>query len=346
VRIEAIKIEGRHALSQTALTPEDVVKLVRSENFTWIDIDISHTTEQALKDLLVGKLDFHPATAWDCYQPSPYHQPKMDEEQNYKFITFLYYEQAAGGELTVREINMYVSETYVISVHRHPCPEYQAAFKRMPRHITEYQARAILFLHHMLDVIIESFTPILRSIQQRSDELEIAVLRGQRRHMITMAPFKRHDEELTDMKQILRSRQALVMLRRTLNGEVAIVNQLINEYDYENAPEESEEIAIYFRDVADHIGKYLEIIEGEDRTTNHLMEIHTLITGHRTNEIVYVLTLISTIMLPLNLVVGFWGMNFEDLWFIRHEHGIWLVVLLMVAITVSLAVFFRSKDWI
>lgn len=346
MRIEAIRIEGRHALSQTALTAEDVVKLVRSENFTWIDIDISHTSEETLKELLVNKLDFHPATAWDCYQPSPYHQPKMDEEQNYKFITFLYYDQQTGGELIVREINIYVSETYVITVHRHPCPEYQAVFKRMPRHITEYQQRAILFLHHILDAIVDGFTPILRTIQQRSDELEITILRGQRQHLLTVPPFKRHEEELSDMKQILRSRQALVMLRRTLSGEVAIVNDLIKEYDYDNAPEASEEIAIYFRDVADHIGKYLEIIEGEDRTTNHLMEIHTLITSHRTNEIVYVLTIISTIMLPLNLVVGFWGMNFEDLWFIRHQHGVWIVVVLMLFISAGLIMFFRSKDWI
>lgn len=333
-------------MSQSALAPEDVVKLVRSENFTWIDIDISRTNEETLKDLLVNKLDFHPATAWDCYQPSPYHQPKMDEEQNYKFITFLYYEQQASGELTVREINTYVSETYVITVHRHPCQEIMAAFKRMPRHITEYQQRAILFLHHILDVIVDSFTPILRTIQQSSDELEISVLKGQRRHMLTVPPFKRHQEELSDMKQILRSRQALVMLRRTLSGEVSIVNELIKEYDYENAPEASEEIAIYFRDVADHIGKYLEIIEGEDRTSNHLMEIHTLITGHRTNEIVYVLTIMSTIMLPLNLVVGFWGMNFENLWLIHHGYGVVIVLLMMIGITVGLVLFFRSKDWI
>lgn len=346
MRIEAIRIEGRNALSQSALTSEDVVNLVRSENFTWIDIDISRTNEETLKDLLVNKLDFHPATAWDCYQPSPYHQPKMDEEQNYKFITFLYFEQQASGELTVREINTYVSETYVITVHRHPCQELLAAFKRLPRHITEYQQRAILFLHHILDVIVDSFTPILRTIQLRSDELEISVLKGQRRHMLTMPPFKRHEEELSEMKQILRSRQALVMLRRTLSGELSIVSELIKEFDYDNAPEASEEIAIYFRDVADHIGKYLEIIEGEDRTCNHLMEIHTLITGHRTNEIVYVLTIMSTIMLPLNLVVGFWGMNFENLWLTHNMYGVIVVVAMMLAISIGLVMFFRSKDWI
>jgi magnesium transporter len=148
------------------------------------------------------------------------------------------------------------------------------------------------------------------------------------------------------MRRILESRQALVMLRRTLAGEKAIVDQLVGEYDYEDAPEESEEIAIYYRDISDHIGKYLEIIESETGTLNHLMEVHTLITGHRTNEIVYVLTIISTVMLPLNLVVGFWGMNFENLWFAHHWAGIWIVVALMLTISGGLLWFFRSKDWI
>jgi magnesium transporter len=346
VRIEAVRIDGRQALSQGGLTADDVVQLVRSEEFTWIDIDISNTTERALTELLVDRLDFHPATVLDCYQPSAYHQPKMDEEQNYKFITFLYFEQQQNGALTVRELNVYVGETYAITVHRHPCEAYLAAFKQMPKHISEYQQRAILFLHHILDTVVDGFKPILHGIEQRGDELELAVLRGERRHLLIVPPFKRHHLELSDMRRILESRQALVMLRRTLAGEKAIVDQLVGEYDYEDAPEESEEIAIYYRDISDHIGKYLEIIESETGTLNHLMEVHTLITGHRTNEIVYVLTIISTVMLPLNLVVGFWGMNFENLWFAHHWAGIWIVVALMLTISGGLLWFFRSKDWI
>jgi Mg2+ and Co2+ transporter CorA len=76
------------------------------------------------------------------------------------------------------------------------------------------------------------------------------------------------------------------------------------------------------------------------------MEFHTLITGHRTNEIVCVLTIISTVTLPFNLVVGFWGMNFENLWLVHHPLGIWLVALLMVLISLALIIFSRAKDWI
>ena len=346
MKIEAIKIEGNRPISLTALHMKDVVELVKLESFAWIDIDISSATERGLMELLVERLDFHPATVQDCLQPTAYHQPKIDEEQEYKFITFLYYEQRPNSELAVRELNIYASDNYVITVHRHPCAELLAQFRKFPRHITEYEQRAVLFLQHIMDVVIDSYTRIMRELQQRSDQMEIAILEGRRRRMISLRILHRHEEELADMRQILRSRQAMVMLRRTLSGELRIVNQLISEYDFEGASEASEEIAIYFRDISDHIRKYLEIIESEDRSLNHLMEVHTLVTSYRTNEIIYLLTLVSTVLLPLNLIVGFFGMNFDNLWFSHHPLGIWMVSGFMLGLSALLFAFFRAKGWI
>ena len=121
---------------------------------------------------------------------------------------------------------------------------------------------------------------------------------------------------------------------------------MIAEYDFEGAPEESEEIGIYYGDIADHMRKYLEIIESQDRTMTHLMEIHHLVSGHRTSEIIYILTILSAVMLPLNLIVGFFGMNFDNLCFSHVTWGIWLVAGLMVGISVLLMWFFRAKGWI
>jgi magnesium transporter len=346
VRFEAVKIEGDQRILLSALHMKDVVELVKLEKFVWIDVDISSATERALYEFLVERLDFHPATVQDCLQPTSYHQPKIDEEQEYKFITFLYYEQRPNGELIVRELNIYASETYVITVHRHGCAELLAEFRKLPRHIEEYDQRAVLFLHHILDVVVDSYAKIMRDLQQKSDQMEISILQGRRRRMISLRIFHRHEDEMADMRQILLSRQSLVMLRRTLAGELRIINQLIGEYDFEGASEKSEEIAIYFRDIADHVRKYLEIIESEDRSLNHLMEVHTLVTSYRTNEIIYLLTLISTVMLPLNLIVGFFGMNFDNLWFAHHPLGIWLVFFSMILLSAGLFAFFRAKGWI
>jgi magnesium transporter len=347
VRIEAIKLEGDRAVSLSVLKTEDVVKLVRDEAFCWIDFEISRANRELMVDLLVNKLDFHPATVDDCFQPTPYHQPKLDEEQNYRFITFLYFDQRSVGEVTLHELNIYVGATFVLTIHRQAMPEYIAKFKKLPRHVTEYKERAVLFLHHVLDVITDGFAPILRSIQRSSDELEISILRSRGQRTVSLNPFRR-EEHLSDMRRILRSRQALVVLRRTISGEREIISELVSEFDYEGAPESSEEIAIYFRDIQDHMGKYLEILESEDRSLNHIMEMHHLVSNYRTNEIIIVLTIISVIMLPLNLIVGFFGMNFENMQlagYMQHP-GSWVVLGSLALISVLFYAYFRAKEWI
>ena len=346
MRVEAIKIEGNKPASLTGLNADDVLQLVRSEHFTWIDIQITDDRAADLGQLLVDRLDFHPATVSDCFARDGMHQPKMDTEQDYRFITFIYYEQKSSGKLNTRELHAYVGKNYVITVHRHNCEELLAQIRQFPRGITDYEQRAILFAHHVLDMIVDTFTNVIHEFSHRCDKLEISVLKVKKRRRTRFAMFRRPADHMSDMRGILRLRRSLVRLRRTLAEEEEIVDMLVDEYNYEGAPESSEEIVIYFRDISDHIGKYLETIEALDSSFNHLMEIHSLITSHRTNEIIYLLTIVSAIMLPLNLIVGFFGMNFDNLWLADNWWGIWAVTTIMVFIILSLFVFFRYKEWI
>ncbi len=322
-----------------------VEQLVNSEVFTWIDIHISKADTEQFKQLMIDGLDFHPKTVEDCLEPTTHLQAKMDEEQEYKFISFLYYEGNPRDKLYVRELNMYFSRTYVITVHTHNIENFLQMFRKPPRHIVEYRERAVLFLHHIIDMLTDSYTATLRQIQSYTDELEFEVFDA-KRPRLQANPFSRKRDSSTDMKFILRSRQSLVMMRRTLSSESSLLNQIIREYNYDGAPESSEEIAIYFSDIRDHVLNYLEIIESEDRSLNHVMEVHSLITGYQTNEKLYILTIMSTLMLPLTLITGFWGMNFDNLWLSGSPLGLYGVVGLMAMVTVSLIVFFRSRNWI
>lgn len=345
MRIEAVKFEGLQPVNVSVLKTDDVVALVQSEPFTWVDIDISRTSEETLRELLVSKLDFHPATVEDCFSQTPYHQPKIDEEPAYKFITFIYFEQVPGEELAVRELNLFLGSNYVITVHRHALGPVLTAVRKMPRHIIENESHAVLFAHHVLDVLADTFLGILKEIQRTVDELELSVLRSRTQRMISLNPFRR-EEHLTDMRRILRSRQSIVMLRKTLATARGIIDKLIEDYDYEGTTEASQEIAIYFRDIHDHMGKYLEIVESEDGALTHLMEVQHLVSNYRTNEIIVVLTVLSAIMLPLNLIVGFFGMNFDQFHFYHTAWGIWVVSLSMVGLSAGLIAYFRAKGWL
>lgn len=340
-----MKLEGEDLVILPDLPVGMVDQLVNSEVFTWIDIHISKSDTEQFKQLMIDELDFHPKTVEDCLEHAGHLQAKMDEEQEYKFISFLYFEGNPRDRMAIREINLYFSRTYVITVHTHNIDGFLEMFRNPPRHIVEYRERAILFLHHIIDMLVDSFTPVLRHIQSYTDELEFEVFDA-KRPRLRANPFSKRKDSSTDMKFILRSRQSLVMMRRTLSSESSLLNQIIREYNYDGAPESAEEIAIYFSDIRDHVLNYLEIIESEDRSLNHVMEVHSLITGHQTNEKLYILTIMSTLMLPLTLITGFWGMNFDNLWMAGSPYGLYGVVGLMALVTISLIAFFRSRNWI
>jgi magnesium transporter len=346
VHIEALRIVGDSVERLSGIDVDAAVALVQSDEFVWLDLNISDANYARLYKLLVERLEFHPATYSDCVQPTPFHQPKLDEDHDYRFISFIYYAGTIDSGLTPRELNIYAGQTYVITVHREPLPTLFNVLAALPPHIVRYEEKNVLFLQHVLDVMIDSYQPILATLEQRCDELELAVLSEQPAGRQERARKIGVREQLADMRHILRSRQALVLLRRTLSAEQGILQRLVGEYDFDGADETSLEIAIYFRDVADHVAKYLVIIETEERSLNHMMEVHHLITNNRTNEIIYILTIMSTIMLPLNLIVGFFGMNHDDLWLIHHPHGVWIVAGIMLAVTLVLIYYFRTRRWI
>lgn len=346
MHIEAMRLNGTDIERLTGIDVEAAVALIQSDEFTWVDLNIADANYSRLQKLLIERLGFHPATFDDCIQPTPFHQPKLDEEHDYRFISFIYYTGSIDNELEPRELNIYAGRNYVITVHREAMPELFAQFNRFPPHILRYEEKDVLFLQHVLDMIIDGYRGILKSIEQRCDELELAVLSeqpaGKRNHPGSTGVR----EQLQDMRHILRCRQALVLLRRTLSAEQGILHHLVSEFSGEDAPAANLEIAIYFRDVVDHVSKYLQIIETEERSLNHMMEVHALITNNRTNEIIYILTLMSAIMLPLNFIVGFFGMNHTNLWLIHNPEGIWIVTLGMVLVSAGLLYYFKTRRWI
>ena len=205
MRIEAVKLEGENQVILPDLPVATVEQLVKSEVFTWIDIRINKNDTENFKQLMIDKLDFHPKTVEDCLEPTTHLQAKMDEEQEYKFISFLYYEGNPRENLVVRELNIYFSRTYVITIHTHNIENYAQQFRNPPRHIVEYRERAVLFLHHIIDMLTDSYTATLKEIQNYTDELEFEVF-SSKKSRFKANPFSKRRDRATEMRCILRSR--------------------------------------------------------------------------------------------------------------------------------------------
>ena len=155
-----------------------------------------------------------------------------------------------------------------------------------------------------------------------------------------------------DWPLLLDARNALHQLEDTCEDQRAAIQEWIDALDeWPEAPDatarrEHELLRVRSRDVQEHIERVLSHVRRLEQSAENAVQMHFSALSHRTNAIMRTLTVLTAILLPLNLITGFFGMNFESLPFIHSGAGWWLVSLLMAIVATGLVLFFRSKRYL
>ena len=145
-----------------------------------------------------------------------------------------------------------------------------------------------------------------------------------------------------ELRKIHELKHTLISLKRELWPTRESLNQLVKE----DSPLISEKVRFYFRDCYDHIMQTLEITESLKELTTELLNIYLSVQGNKLNEIMKVLTIISTIFIPLSFLVGLYGMNFVYIPELNFKFSYFILIGVMVIITLSMFLWFRKKGWI
>ena len=151
---------------------------------------------------------------------------------------------------------------------------------------------------------------------------------------------------------MLEARNALHMLEDTCEDQRAAVTEWIDALDeWPDLPDaaaqrERELLRVRSRDVLEHIERVLTHVRRLENSVETAVQMHFSAQSHRTNDIMRTLTVLTAIFLPLNLVTGFFGMNFDNLPFIHDVRGFWIVTALLGSIGAGLAVFFWRKRYL
>jgi len=102
----------------------------------------------------------------------------------------------------------------------------------------------------------------------------------------------------------------------------------------------------FFRDVHDHLLRVTDLSESYREFVSGLVEIHFSVVANRTNEVMKTLAVVSAIILPLSLIAGIYGMNFENIPELRTRYGYFAVLGLMGFLTLALLIYFKRRGWI
>lgn len=203
-----------------------------------------------------------------------------------------------------------------------------ATLKYLQRH-EESAGRGPDYLFHiMLDAMVDEYAPVVEWVAGQLDRLEARIFTHPTRKLIA---------------RILRLKRVVTGMRKTLIIEREVLARLIRgEFRLVDERE-----VVYYRNVYDHLVRYTELIEAAREMVSDLGETHLAAVSNRINEVMKVLAMISTVILPMTLVSGIYGMNFhQGMPELDWEYGYPFALSLMAAVGVASFAFFRWRKWI
>ncbi|KQW38737.1 magnesium transporter CorA family protein [Rhizobacter sp. Root404] len=190
----------------------------------------------------------------------------------------------------------------------------------------------------MVNYMVDSYLELRRLLTRQLDQLQ--------QELFGPSP------EQSSWKLLLDSRNGLHLLEDTCEDQRAAITEWIDALD-ELPPDgnaavlrERELLRVRSRDVLEHIERVLVHVRRLESSAENAVQMHFSAQSNRTNEIMRTLTVLTAIFLPLNLVTGFFGMNFDTLPGIHSPRAFWITFSVMLALGVGLSVYFWRKRYL
>jgi magnesium transporter len=273
-----------------ALDRAQVEQLLGRDEFFWLDLERPSPDDLAALAELFG---FHPLALEDTEKFGQ--RPKLDSFGQYAFVVF-YGARHEQRSIALTELHLFLSGSYVISIHREPCAE----LDELRGILEDDPERGEQFvLYKIFDALTDSFFPVLASMDEKIDEIE---------DRIVLQPT---DEQL---QEIFGLKRDLITLRRVVTPQRDLFARAID--DITTLPGLEPSKRDYFRDVYDHLIRISDQIDTYRDLLTSAMDVYLSTVSNRLNQVMKQLTIIATIFLPLAFVTGFFGQNFA--WLVRH----------------------------
>jgi len=316
---------GDGSFRQTDSIVECVKALRQPDSLAWLDLD---EPDEWTLALMGEAFEFHPLAVEDCLHGEQ--RVRIDPYGDYFFMVIYVPTREDGeGPLQSRELALFCSARYIVTVHHQPIEKLASLLQRCRRDPATFLSRGMDHLLYLIvDSAVDQYGPILERLEEETTELEDRALDD---------PSPEVLERLTGIKS------ELLQIRRFLGPVRDVVAQLARgEFGFVGP-----QMQLYFRDILDHLTRTIEMIEVYRDLVSGARDIYLSSMSQRLNEVMKVLTIFATIMLPLSLVTGIYGMNIEHLWPPTDRPWSFPVVLgILAAIAIGLLYFFRRRRWI
>lgn len=307
-----------------AKTPEECTTLKGKANVCWVNVIGIHEGEIIER---IGQIfNLHPLLLEDIMNTDQ--RPKMESYDDYLFVVLkiLFYDEMEKTT-AMEQISIVLGTNYVLSFQERE----NNIFDPLLEHLKNGKGRirkmgADYLVYSLIDMIIDNYFLILEKLGDLVDNLEVQLVASPKRETL---------------KSIQKLKKEMIFLRRS----VWPLREVINSMERGESSLIQSSTYVYLRDIYDHTIQAIDTIETYRDMLSGMLDIYLSSVSYKLNEIMKVLTVVSTIFIPLTFIVGLYGMNFQFMPELKSPWGYPAVLLLMVIVSLSMLYYFKKKKW-
>jgi magnesium transporter len=323
MKILSIKLHPTNFEIDTLSSFDNLQWAIKGNTILWLDV--SEYSEIADLRVLEKNFGLHPLALDDCVHVRQ--RPKIDDYKENLFLICRTLSQREKQYTEGHQIGIFKGKNYLITIHKESIPQLNRVIEEITRKPELVERSSSFLLYRILDGVVDDFEDAVRTVEEMECVVGTEVLKD--------------PPPANVLDSIYTNRSNLLLLGRFLKPQSHVLHHLAKgDYQLVNIQAEP-----FFRDTYDHTLRTIERIDSLIDMNMGSLNIYSSSTSTRMNQVIKLLTVISTIGVPLTVLVGWFGMNIEMVgteWPLGFE----IVLLMLIGLISVTILIFRRRGWL
>ena len=322
IKITLIEFNETEFIEEVFYDLSDCIMHVKPNMIKWINVEGVHNTALIEK---IGKIyDIHPLTLEDIVHIDQ--RPKFEDFDNYvlAILKMINYD----SEVISEQLSIVLLENTVISFQE---PQGGDAFDIIRNRLRQCKGRvrklgADYLFYALIDAVVDCYFTVIEKIGDKVEEIEVEIM---------------NEPKKESLNHLYRMKREIIFLRKQVWPLRDMIANLIRSETKFITPNTQ----LFLRDVQDHSTRIIDTVETYRDLLSGIMDIYLSTNANKMNEVMKLLTIMSSIFIPVTFIAGVYGMNFEFMPELKSPYGYAAVWAVMLSVIGSLIFYFKRKKW-
>jgi magnesium transporter len=324
-KITLFDFDEQHCVEKNITKIEECLPFANASSVTWINVDSVQTP--GVLEAFGKTLGFHPLMLEDVLNTEQ--RPKYEDYGDYVFVVVKMLDlEGPERQMTIEQLSLVVGANYVISFQERPGDVFNPVRERIRKGVGRIRKmRPDYTAYAIIDSVVDRYFDVIDHIGNKIEKLENELV---------------SNPKPNTLREIHALRRELIFVRKSvwpLREVIASLQRTDSDLIHDNT-------GLYLRDLYDHVIRITDSIDTYRDMLSGMQDVYLSSISNRTNEVMKVLTLFSSIFLPLTFITGLFGMNFHNFPELDWQYGFQGTLVLLLLLGVSMLVFFKFKKWI